>query len=76
MVVLVLLWGDSIVESFLFVLHYRETLSAGLLNSFKKQEAFAINVRRDVKVGHFYVQKKSARHGRQLQEFQEKLCDI
>lgn len=61
-----LLWGDGIVESFLFVLHYRVTLSTGLLNSLKKQEEFAMNVRRDTKVGHFYVQKKlSARHRRQ-----------
>lgn len=61
-----LLWGDSIVESFQFVLHYREKLPTGLLNSLKKQEEFAINVRRDIKAGHFYVQKKlSARHERQ-----------
>lgn len=65
MVVLELLWGDGIVESFLFVLHYRVTLYTGLLNSLKKQEEFAINVRRDAKVGHFYVQKLSARHRRQ-----------
>jgi hypothetical protein len=45
----VLLWGDNIVESFLFVLHHRQTLSVGLLNSLKKQEVREINVRNDEK---------------------------
>jgi hypothetical protein len=36
LVVLMLLWADNTVESFLFVLHQRESLSTGLLNSLKK----------------------------------------
>jgi hypothetical protein len=66
MAILGWVWGDFIVDSFLYVLHHREALSNGLLNSLKKEEESAINVRRDVKVGHLYMQKKfSAPHGRQ-----------
>lgn len=40
--VLVLLRRAGIGDSSLFVLCYRETLSAGLLNSLKKQEVYVI----------------------------------
>jgi hypothetical protein len=42
LVVLVLLWRDSIVE-FLSVLHHREALLTGLLNNLKKQEVCVTN---------------------------------
>jgi hypothetical protein len=38
MVVLMLLWRQSILQGFVCVLRHRETLSAGLLNSLKEQE--------------------------------------
>jgi hypothetical protein len=50
LVILVLLWRDNIVESFLFVLYQRQTVSPGLLNSWKKQEVCVINVRSDANV--------------------------
>jgi hypothetical protein len=70
MVVLVLLWGDDSVESFLVVLHHQGALSAGLLNSLKKQEVCErlINARRDVNVKRLFVRKKfSEQHGSKLQ---------
>jgi hypothetical protein len=36
--VFVLLWKENIVENFLFVLHHRQAVTTGLLNSFKKQK--------------------------------------
>jgi hypothetical protein len=48
LVVLVLLWRDNTVQSFLFVLHHPETLSTRLLNSLKKQEVCVINVLRGI----------------------------
>jgi hypothetical protein len=62
--ILVLLRRADIVDSSLFVLYYREALSAGLLNSLKKQEVCVINVRRDINVAHLSVWKTSAQHGR------------
>jgi hypothetical protein len=38
LVVRVVLWRGSTVESFLFVFHHQETLSTGLLNILKEQE--------------------------------------
>jgi hypothetical protein len=43
------------------MLYYRETLSAGLLNSLKKQEVCVINVRRDINVAHLSVREAIAR---------------
>lgn len=43
--ILLLLWRENMVDSFLFVLHHRQILSTGLLNSLKKLEVCLINVR-------------------------------
>jgi hypothetical protein len=44
LVVLVLLWRESAVESFQFMLHHQETVSTGLLNSLKREEVCVINM--------------------------------
>jgi ABC-type spermidine/putrescine transport system permease subunit II len=54
LVVLVLLWRDNIIDSFHSCCTI-ETLSAELLNSFKKQEVRVINIRTVVNVAHLFV---------------------
>jgi hypothetical protein len=54
LVVLVLLWRHNIVDSFHSCCTI-ETLSAELLNSFKKQEVRVINIRKVVNVAHLFV---------------------
>jgi hypothetical protein len=67
---------DRTRQSFLFVLHDRETLSAGLLNSPNKQEACVTNGKRDVNLEHLLVRNKlSVQHWRQWNKAEE-VCDF
>jgi hypothetical protein len=64
--------GETVSSRVVSVLHHQETLSAGLLNSVKKEEACVINIRRGINVTHLSVQMDLfVQHPRQRQEVHE-----
>jgi hypothetical protein len=68
-VILVLLWRDNIIESWPFLLHHRQTLSTGLLNSLKKQEVCLIHPWRNANTSVLRLRKVRGPQGHNMKCF-------